>query len=221
MKNLIDDWSTIRTILILIFFFLLFTYKSKPSVNTSIQPYIQPSSNAHNSIKEFIENNERIQKELRFEEIKLNQRFLQLKPIEIVEFNKNISKKNNKPKRFKESDYSEKSVHYYVNESDLINKLNKKSITYSTRNYSNIYYNPSYNKLYSSISTTHNSNYSIPSYSSYSTYNDVHVSGYVKQNGTYVNSYYRTAPNNTIKDNYSTYLNINPYTGKIGHIIPK
>ena len=36
------------------------------------------------------------------------------------------------------------------------------------------------------------------------------VSGYYKSNGTYVQPYYRTNPNSTISDNYSTYPNINP-----------
>lgn len=34
--------------------------------------------------------------------------------------------------------------------------------------------------------------------------------------GIYVNSYYKTSPNNTKYDNYSTKGNYNPYTGKIG-----
>jgi len=50
--------------------------------------------------------------------------------------------------------------------------------------------------------------------------NHVHVSGYTKSNGTYVMPHYRTAPNNTINDNFSTRPNINPYTGKQGTISP-
>jgi hypothetical protein len=50
--------------------------------------------------------------------------------------------------------------------------------------------------------------------------NHVYVNGYYKSNGTYVNGYYRTAPNNTINDNFSTYPNVNPYTGKTGTIAP-
>lgn len=45
---------------------------------------------------------------------------------------------------------------------------------------------------------------------------DVFVQGYTKSNGTYVPAYYRTAPNSTKADNYSTQGNINPYTGKAG-----
>jgi hypothetical protein len=50
-----------------------------------------------------------------------------------------------------------------------------------------------------------------PSYSS-----DVYVNGYTRSNGAYVKPHYRTAPNDTEYDNYSTYPNINPYTGKQG-----
>jgi hypothetical protein len=44
----------------------------------------------------------------------------------------------------------------------------------------------------------------------------VYVSGYTKSNGTYVQPYYRTSPNTTRNDNYSTVGNINPYTGTSG-----
>jgi hypothetical protein len=43
-----------------------------------------------------------------------------------------------------------------------------------------------------------------------------YVSGYTKSNGTYVQGYYRTTPNNTRNDNYSTVGNVNPYTGTYG-----
>lgn len=45
---------------------------------------------------------------------------------------------------------------------------------------------------------------------------DKRVSGYYKSNGTHVNSYMRTNANSTKSDNFSTYGNINPYTGKVG-----
>lgn len=45
---------------------------------------------------------------------------------------------------------------------------------------------------------------------------DVYVQGYTKSNGTYVQGYYRTAPNRTRNDNYSTVGNSNPYTGTAG-----
>ena len=50
--------------------------------------------------------------------------------------------------------------------------------------------------------------------------NKTYVNGYYKSNGTYVNGHYRTAPNKTINDNYSTYPNYNPYTGKQGRVQP-
>lgn len=46
--------------------------------------------------------------------------------------------------------------------------------------------------------------------------NKVWVSGYYRSNGTYVNGHYRTAPNRTVNDNYSTVGNVNPHTGKQG-----
>jgi hypothetical protein len=45
---------------------------------------------------------------------------------------------------------------------------------------------------------------------------DVHVHGYTKKDGTVVRPYYRTAPNNMLKDNFSTKPNVDPYTGKVG-----
>ena len=43
-----------------------------------------------------------------------------------------------------------------------------------------------------------------------------YVSGYTKSNGTYVQPYYRSDRNSTVKDNYSYYGNTNPYTSKVG-----
>lgn len=45
---------------------------------------------------------------------------------------------------------------------------------------------------------------------------DQHVNGYYKSNGTYVDSYMKSSPNNTKSDNFSTYGNVNPYTGQAG-----
>ena len=44
----------------------------------------------------------------------------------------------------------------------------------------------------------------------------VKVNGYYRSNGTYVQPHYRTAPNHTVRDNWSTYPNVNPHTGKTG-----
>jgi len=49
---------------------------------------------------------------------------------------------------------------------------------------------------------------------------DVYVNGYYRSNGTYVQGHYRTAPNSTNLDNFSTKGNTNPYTGKSGWITP-
>ena len=45
---------------------------------------------------------------------------------------------------------------------------------------------------------------------------DVYVQGYTKSDGTYVQGHYRSSPNGTTSDNYSTKGNINPYTGEYG-----
>lgn len=46
------------------------------------------------------------------------------------------------------------------------------------------------------------------------------VKGYYRSDGTYVQPYYRTNPNNTNQDNYSTKPNVNPHTGRPGYIEP-
>lgn len=46
--------------------------------------------------------------------------------------------------------------------------------------------------------------------------NHLQVRGYVKADGTYVQPHYRTEPNNTVYDNFSTFPNVNPYTGQVG-----
>jgi hypothetical protein len=48
----------------------------------------------------------------------------------------------------------------------------------------------------------------------------VYVSGYTRSDGTYVQGYYKTPPNSTINDNYTTKPNVNPYTGVAGTIQP-
>jgi hypothetical protein len=45
---------------------------------------------------------------------------------------------------------------------------------------------------------------------------DVHVRGYFRKNGTYVKPHYRSYPNATRLDNWSTKGNVNPHTGKRG-----
>ena len=48
----------------------------------------------------------------------------------------------------------------------------------------------------------------------------VHVNGYFTSRGTYVQPHYRTAPNATMLDNWSTRGNVNPYTGQAGTKVP-
>jgi len=50
--------------------------------------------------------------------------------------------------------------------------------------------------------------------------NHVWVEGYTRSNGTHVSGYWRTAPNNTNVDNFSTRGNTNPYTGQSGWVTP-
>ena len=44
----------------------------------------------------------------------------------------------------------------------------------------------------------------------------VRVRGYFRSNGTYVRPHYRSNPDGNFWNNWSTYPNINPYTGAIG-----
>ena len=50
--------------------------------------------------------------------------------------------------------------------------------------------------------------------------NHHYVKGYHRSDGTYVKGHYRTNPNNTNRDNYSTRPNVNPWTGERGYIAP-
>lgn len=45
---------------------------------------------------------------------------------------------------------------------------------------------------------------------------DTYVRGYYKSSGTYVAPHYRSDPDGYTSNNWSTYPNVNPYTGKIG-----
>ncbi|MBX9950293.1 MAG: hypothetical protein K2Y39_14080 [Candidatus Obscuribacterales bacterium] len=46
----------------------------------------------------------------------------------------------------------------------------------------------------------------------------VHVNGYFRSNGTYVSPHWRTAANHTMRDNFSTRGNVNPFTGRRGTV---
>ena len=43
-----------------------------------------------------------------------------------------------------------------------------------------------------------------------------HVNGYYRTDGTYVQPHWRSSPNYTTYDNWSTRGNVNPYTGQVG-----
>ena len=49
---------------------------------------------------------------------------------------------------------------------------------------------------------------------------DVWVTSYIRSDGTFVPGHWRTSPNNTRLDNYSTRGNVNPYTGRRGTVNP-
>ena len=51
--------------------------------------------------------------------------------------------------------------------------------------------------------------------------NEVFVPTFIKSNGEVIEGHYRTLPNSTINDNFTTKPNINPHTGKIGNIAPE
>jgi hypothetical protein len=44
----------------------------------------------------------------------------------------------------------------------------------------------------------------------------VHVRGYTTRDGTYVAPHYRSSPDGTTLNNWSTRGNVNPYTGQVG-----
>ena len=49
---------------------------------------------------------------------------------------------------------------------------------------------------------------------------DSYVKGYTRKDGTYVEPHYRSSPNNSKFDNYSTKGNVNPYNGNEGTVDP-
>ena len=51
-------------------------------------------------------------------------------------------------------------------------------------------------------------------------YADEYVNGYFKKDGSYVEGYFRSSPNSTNRDNYSTQGNINPYSASTGTKAP-
>lgn len=53
-------------------------------------------------------------------------------------------------------------------------------------------------------------------FSSLATAKDIYVNGYDRKDGTYVEPHYRSAPDSTRNNNFSTRGNTNPYTGEVG-----
>jgi hypothetical protein len=47
-----------------------------------------------------------------------------------------------------------------------------------------------------------------------------HVDGHVRRDGTYVPPHFRTTPDSSLTNNYSTQGNYNPYTGREGTVNP-
>ena len=47
-----------------------------------------------------------------------------------------------------------------------------------------------------------------------------YVRGHTRQDGTYVAPHYRSSPDNSRLNNYSTQGNVNPYTGQAGTVNP-
>ncbi len=45
---------------------------------------------------------------------------------------------------------------------------------------------------------------------------DVYVHGHYRSNGSYVQPHYRSNPDGNFSNNWSTYGNVNPYTGHMG-----
>src|SRR5204862_189267 len=50
---------------------------------------------------------------------------------------------------------------------------------------------------------------------------DVSVKGYYRRDGTYVQPHMRSTPDSSYNNNWSTYPNVNPYTGQQGTRQPR
>lgn len=82
----------------------------------------------------------------------------------------------------------------------------------SSYNTSSLYSVPSYPSIdYSSISTVSLPTVSYPTPVTYQ-------SSYYRSDGTYVSGHFKTMPNETNWDNFSTVGNVNPYTGSCGTV---
>lgn len=54
----------------------------------------------------------------------------------------------------------------------------------------------------------------------FASFADEYVNGYFRKDGTYVQGYFKSSPNVTNRDNYSTQGNLNPHTGTEGTRAP-
>lgn len=52
-------------------------------------------------------------------------------------------------------------------------------------------------------------------------YAETHVNGYYRSNGTYVAPHYRSSPDSSYNNNWSTSPNVNPHTGRVGTNEPR
>ena len=52
-------------------------------------------------------------------------------------------------------------------------------------------------------------------------FGQVHVDGYTRKDGTYVAPHWRSSPDSSFNNNWSTQPNVNPYTGQQGTREPK
>ena len=134
--------------------------------------------------------------------LKLEKQIQEKKEIErlnyIAEMEKKIELENQQSKT-----YSEYQSNNYVSDYSRYDNTKNYDLPYS---------------YYSTPSVPISANYTNSFYSTNTNPNHVQVDGYYKSNGTYVEPHTRTAPNSTIRDNFSTSPNLNPYTGKIGTV---
>lgn len=107
-----------------------------------------------------------------------------------------------------------------VKDFEIDNQHNSTFTNYSTNNYKSYNLNnQNFNRydLPNSYYTTPSiSSYPSTDYSTSTNPNIIKIDGYYRSNGTYVEPHIRTAPNRTVKDNFSFYGNLNPSTGQIG-----
>ena len=78
-------------------------------------------------------------------------------------------------------------------------------------------YGSSYSLLPYSVPTPRSSSPRIETMPNSPNYSSVYVRPYVHNDGTAVLPHYRSAPNSSLNDNWSTLGNVNPFTGQKGY----